>query len=122
LDDDAFLSTLQPKLLGQVELTRAALQHLSGGGSITLTSGVIPTGLPGSAGGALVNAGLNAFVRTAADEMPRAIRLNAVSPGWISESLQAAGMDPRSRTPAPKVANAYAALVDGRQRGQIVTP
>ena len=33
-------------------------------------------------GGALVNAGLEVFVRTAAGELPRGLRLNIVSPGW----------------------------------------
>jgi hypothetical protein len=40
----------------------------------------LPGRNPGSAGGALVNAGLEAFVRTAAGELPCGLRLNIVSP------------------------------------------
>jgi NAD(P)-dependent dehydrogenase (short-subunit alcohol dehydrogenase family) len=57
LADEGFLPSLGAKLLGQVELVRTAAAHLRDGGSITLTSGIIPEATPGSAGGALVNAG-----------------------------------------------------------------
>jgi NAD(P)-dependent dehydrogenase (short-subunit alcohol dehydrogenase family) len=87
LKDPAFMSSMQSKLFGQVELVRQAIEHLRDGGSITLTSGRLPEATPGSAGGALVNAGLEAFVRAAAVDTPREIRLNAVSPGWVRETL-----------------------------------
>jgi NAD(P)-dependent dehydrogenase (short-subunit alcohol dehydrogenase family) len=82
LTDDGFRSSLNAKLFGQVEVARRAVLALSDGGSITLTSGQIPTATPGSAGGALVNAGLEAFVTAAAVELPRGLRLNATW-GWI---------------------------------------
>jgi NAD(P)-dependent dehydrogenase (short-subunit alcohol dehydrogenase family) len=121
LNDDQFVASLAPKLIGQVELTRASAQQVIDGGSIALTSGAIPVGLAHSAGGALVNTGLEAFVRSAAKDMPRAIRLNAVSPGWVRESLEAAGMDPRPGIPAHEVAAAYAALINGNHNGHIIT-
>jgi NAD(P)-dependent dehydrogenase (short-subunit alcohol dehydrogenase family) len=121
LNDDQFVASLAPKLIGQVELTWASAQQVIDGGSIALTSKAIPVGLAHSAGGALVNTGLEAFVRSAAKDMPRAIRLNAVSPGWVRESLEAAGMDPRPGIPAHEVAAAYAALINGNHNGHIIT-
>jgi NAD(P)-dependent dehydrogenase (short-subunit alcohol dehydrogenase family) len=120
--DERFVPSLHAKLLGQVTLVRMAIEHLRDGGSITLTSGRIPEATPGSAGGALVNAGLEAFVTAAAVEMPRAIRLNAVSPGWVRESLVKLGMDPSGGTPARDVARAFVEAVEGTAKGRIFAP
>ncbi len=122
LSDEGFVPNLQTKLLGQVECVRQGVEHLRDGGSITLTSGRIPEATSGSAGGALVNAGLEAFVRAAAVEMPRGLRLNAVSPGWVRESLQELGMDSSGGIPANDVALAYVAAVEGSMQGQVITP
>jgi NAD(P)-dependent dehydrogenase (short-subunit alcohol dehydrogenase family) len=120
LDDD-FLPGLRGKLLGQVELARTAIAHIRDGGSITLTSGKIPEATPGSAGGALVNAGIEAFVEAAAVELPRGLRLNAVSPGWVRESLVELGMDPSDGTPASEVASAYVEAIESEITGQVIS-
>ena len=92
------------------------------GGSVTVSSGAIPEGLDGAAGGALVNAGLEAFVHAVAAEMPRGIRVNAVSPGWVRETLEKLGMDGSDGTPAVDVARAYVDAVEGSGTGQAITP
>jgi NAD(P)-dependent dehydrogenase (short-subunit alcohol dehydrogenase family) len=116
--DEEFTAGLHGKLLGQVLLVRHALPHLTHGGSTTLATGTIPDGAPGSAFGALTNAGLAAFVRAAAPELPHGIRLNAVSPGWVRGTP---GVPPTA-TPAARVAEAYATTVEDPHRtGRIVT-
>jgi NAD(P)-dependent dehydrogenase (short-subunit alcohol dehydrogenase family) len=120
LDDEGFFPSLQGKLLGQVELARTAIRHLRDGGSITLTSGQIPEATPGSAGGALVNAGVEAFVQAAAVELSRGVRLNVVSPGWVRESLVELGMDGTGGTPASVVAAAYVKAVEGSMQGEVL--
>jgi NAD(P)-dependent dehydrogenase (short-subunit alcohol dehydrogenase family) len=122
LTDDDFVPTLNAKLFGQVEVARRAVRVLTEGGSITLTTGEIPAATPGSAGGALVNAGLEAFVTAAAVELPGGLRLNAVSPGWVSESLIALGMDPSDGTPVADVARVYLLAVEGDAQGQTLRP
>lgn len=117
--DEEFTAGLHGKLLGQVLLVRHALPHLASGGSVTLTTGAIPVGTPGSGFGALTNAGLDAFVAAAAVELPRGIRLNAVSPGWVRGTPGA----PATATPAEEVASAYVtAAEDPRLTGQTLTP
>jgi NAD(P)-dependent dehydrogenase (short-subunit alcohol dehydrogenase family) len=118
--DETFLHGLRGKLLGQVALLRLALPHLRDGGSVTLTAGTFDPPMEGAAFGALVNAGLEAFVRAAALELPRGLRVNAVSPGWVRETLAAMGRD--GGTPAADIAGAYVAAVEGSAQGQVIRP
>ncbi len=121
LTDADFELSVKSKLMGQVNVARLAADRVSDRGSITLTSGILaryPS--PGSAAVSMVNAGVEAFARAAALEMPRGIRLNAVSPGWVTETLQALHMDPSPGTPAAVVARAYVQLVEGGGTGQVV--
>ncbi|MCA1217292.1 short chain dehydrogenase [Streptomyces sp. 8L] len=120
--DDAFTLGLKGKLLGQVALLRRSVDHVRDGGSITLTSGIFQEPTPGSSFGALVNAGLEAFVRAAAIELPRGLRVNVVSPGWVTETLEKLGLDPRGGTPVGVVAHAYIKAVIGQMQGQTLTP
>lgn len=119
---DGFLDGIRGKLLGQVHLVRCAVERLNDGGSITLTSGTFPSYPPGSNLGALVNAGLDGFVTAAAGELTRGLRINAVSPGWIRETLVKLDVDPAIGTPAAVVARAYVEAVTGSAQGQVLRP
>lgn len=84
LSEEHWDKSIQGKLLGQVNLALKALPYIKDNGSITLISGVDAV----TAGGivaSVVNRGIEAFVSTSAKEMPRGIRINAVSPGLLSE-------------------------------------
>ena len=123
LHDDDFAFCLQNKLMGQVNLVREGLKRLRDGGVIVVTSGILsrsPT--PGSSAISLVNAGVEAFVRAAALEAPRGIRVNVVSPPWVSETLTKLGMDPKGGLPASLVAQAYVRAVDSAVTGQVIEP
>lgn len=120
--DAQFADSMASKLFGQVALVRRAVDHLRDQGSVTLTSGTFDEPIAGSAAGALVNAGLEGFVRAAALEMPRGLRLNVVSPGWVAESLAAADMDTAEGTAAADVARAYLESVEGTAQGRTLSP
>ncbi len=123
LTDDDFDYTLRNKLMGQVNLTRAALRSVRDGGSVTLTSGVLAAKpMPGSGAVSLVNAGLEGFGRAAALEAPRGIRVNVVSPGWVRETLEQLKMDPSWGLPARDIARAYVAAVTGSLKGETLDP
>lgn len=114
---------LHTKLMGDVSLARLATDHLRDGGSITVSTGGLATNpVRGSASIAMVNAALNAFVRAAALEMPRGLRINAVSPPWVKETLVKRGMDPTPGLAASDVAKAYVAAVEGPHQGKILDP
>lgn len=118
LADDDFDVSLSNKLMGQVNLVRRGLDAVADGGVFTLTSGVLAQEpIEGSAAISLVNAGLEGFVRAAALEMPRGIRINVVSPPWVDETLEAMGMDVPDSLPAATVAAAYRASLEGTQNG-----
>lgn len=120
--DDEFVAGIQGKLLGQVALARRAVHHLRDGGSITLTGGTFSAPLAGGSLGALVNSGLEGFVRNAASELPRRLRINLVSPGWIRETLESMGADGADGTPVAEVARAYVDAVEGTMWGRIIRP
>ncbi|HEY6051232.1 MAG TPA: short chain dehydrogenase, partial [Thermoanaerobaculia bacterium] len=58
--------------------------------------------------------------RAAALEMPRGVRINAVSPPWVAETLSAMGRDPASGLPAERLARVYAGCVEGKGTGEVV--
>ncbi|UFS71214.1 short chain dehydrogenase [Geomonas sp. RF6] len=121
LSDEDFQLGLTNKLMGQVNLVRLGLGNVREGGSFTLTSGVLSQRpMPGSASISMVNAGIEAFVRAAALEMPRKLRINAVSPPWVKETLEALGMDSSLGMPAERVALAYRASLEGQMSGKVI--
>lgn len=106
--------------MGQVNLVRFGVDALADRGSFTLTSGFLSRfPMPGSAAISLVNAGLEGFVRAAALDLPRGLRINAVAPGWVYETLVAMKRDPGTGAPAARVAQAYVKSVEGDMTGQV---
>lgn len=113
---------LNDKLLGQVQLVLIALDFLNDAGSITLTSGILSHDpIPGGASASAVNGAIDSFVKAAAIELPRGIRINGVSPTVLEESLPVYGPFFRgfAAVPAHRVALAYSKSVEGAQTGQI---
>ncbi len=123
LKDADFQLGLSNKLMGQVNLVRIGRQYIHDNGSFTLTSGVLSREpMKGSASISMVNAGLEGFARAAALELPRGIRINVVSPPWVTETLIARKMDPSIGLPAATVAQAYLAGIEGTATGQTIDP
>jgi len=92
LRDADYHTGLSNKLMGQVNLVRIGRQYISDGGSFTLTSGVLSQEpMQGSTSISMVNAGVEGFVRAAALELPRGIRVNAVSPPRIGNRTDVGG-------------------------------
>jgi NAD(P)-dependent dehydrogenase (short-subunit alcohol dehydrogenase family) len=121
LSDDDFQLGLCGKLMGQVNLVRVGANYIKDNGSFTLTSGILSQQpMPGSASISMVNAGIEGFVRAAALELQRGVRINAVSPPWGKETLEAMGMDSSNGMPAERVAKAYRASVEGTRSGNVI--
>jgi NAD(P)-dependent dehydrogenase (short-subunit alcohol dehydrogenase family) len=110
------------KLLGQIELVHQGIEHLADGGSFTLVSGVLAYEpiVTGAVAGA-VNGAVDAFVRSAAIELPRGQRINAVSATVFEEAWDAYGEYFPGQKPVAvaEAGRAYLRSVRGRQTGQI---
>jgi len=114
-----FLFGMNSKFLGQVNLVRHGLAGIAEGGSFTLTSGVLAKEpMPGGTAISPVNAAVEAFALSAAKELPRGVRVNVVSPPWVSETLEAMGQDGAGGLPASTVARAYVEAVEGTRNGE----
>jgi len=121
LTDADYEFGFRSKLMGQVSVARFALERLRDGGSITVSTGILAMHpMVGSASISMVNAGLEGFVRAAALEMPRGLRINAISPPWIKETMVMYGMDPTPGLAAADAAKAYVAAVEGTYQGKII--
>lgn len=123
LSEEDFRFSLLHKLLGQINLVRLGRRFVADRGSFTLTSGTLARRpLAGGAAVSVANAGVEAFVASAALELPRGIRVNAVSPGWVSETLKKMGHRPEGGTPAAAVARAYVEAIEGSANAMVIEP
>ena len=122
IEQSAYGLGLANKLMGQVNLTLAARDLLRDGGSITLITGVLADQpIVAGSSASMVNGALESFVRAAAVELPRGLRINAVSPTVFEESMDGyapffRGFDP---VPVARAARAFSRSVEGRQSGQV---
>lgn len=112
---------IESKLKGQINLVLLGLNHVNDHGSFTLTTGIMMDDpIRKGASAAMANGGVKAFIKSAAIEMPRGIRINSVSPNAVQESWERLeplfqGFDP---VPAKRVALAFKKSVLGAQTGQ----
>jgi NAD(P)-dependent dehydrogenase (short-subunit alcohol dehydrogenase family) len=120
--DEQWALSVGSKGMGQIDLVRSALPFIADGGSFTLVSGV----LGDEAGaamtlGATVNGMVEGFVRAAATELPRGLRINCVSPTVLAESRAFhpyfPGFEP---VPARDVARAYLRAISNPYNGRIL--
>ncbi|RFP26010.1 short chain dehydrogenase [Duganella sp. BJB488] len=122
LTPEHFHVGLRGKLMGQVNVALVAREFLNDGGSITLTSGVdTEQPIRGAVAASTANAAVQGFVRAAAIELPRGLRINAVSPTVLKESVHLfgelfTGFEPIA---ASRAALSYARSVDGAETGRV---
>ncbi|MCT8347090.1 short chain dehydrogenase [Photorhabdus temperata] len=112
---------IRSKLKGQINLVLLGINYINDGGSFTLTTGIMMDDpILQGASAAMANGGVKAFVKSAAIEMPRGIRINSVSPNVLQESLDKYGefFPGFNAVPASRVALAFRKSVDGAQTGQ----
>lgn len=123
MSSDQFMKGITHKVLPQVNLVLVGIDHMNDGGSFTLTSGVLNRDpIRGGASAAAANGALDGFVLGAAIDMPRGIRINAVSPGLLQVSVDRydgffPGHEPVS---SERVGLAYCKSVEGAITGQVI--
>jgi len=122
MTSDDYEVGLRDKLMGQVNLVLLGREQVADGGSFTLTGGVLDHDpIVEGTSASMVNGALNAFALAASIELDRGLRVNVVSPGVITEALEAyapyfRGFEP---VPAARAALAYAKSVEGKRTGHV---
>ncbi len=114
---------LNGKLMGQINATRAAIDYLTPNGSITLTTGILSDeSIAWGTSASTFNGAIEHFVQAVSTELPNGIRINAVSPSLLEESLDVYGDFFPGFIPVPgkRVAQAYIKSVLGVSSGQIL--
>jgi NAD(P)-dependent dehydrogenase (short-subunit alcohol dehydrogenase family) len=117
-----FAVGLRDKLMGQVNLVLIGREFVADDGSFTLTSGILAEHpIREGTSASMVNGALQAFVRAAAIELPRGLRINAVSPNVVQESMPAYAPYFRGfeAIPAARAALGYSRSVEGADTGQV---
>jgi len=121
LGRDAHESAFRGKVLSQLDVVRIGTPFVRDGGSITLTSGILAREpIATGAAASMANGAVESFVVAAAAELPRGIRINAVSPSVLEDApayhSSFPGFVPVS---SYRVGQAFAKSVLGVQTGQV---
>jgi NAD(P)-dependent dehydrogenase (short-subunit alcohol dehydrogenase family) len=122
--EDDFLRGLKNKLMGQVNVVLKGLAYINDGGSFTLTSGSLDRyPVRRGSNAATINAALGGFVRAAALDLDRGIRINLVSPTLLEESKEKfANLLPgHEAVSSARAGLAYVRSVEGAQTGEVFT-
>jgi NAD(P)-dependent dehydrogenase (short-subunit alcohol dehydrogenase family) len=123
LTDAEMLENMQGKFFGQVNVVLIGKQYLADGGSFTLTSGIFADeAWKGVTTGGVISGALHSFVLSAAIELRRGLRINAVSPGMVEDSASAYGhlFPGMNAVPMDTLVAAYSRCVEGSGTGEIV--
>ena len=118
-----FTDSISGKALPQVNLVLEGFDYVNDGGSFTLTSGVTNRDpIRGGAAAGAANGALDGFVVAAAVDMPRGIRINAVSPEVLESCREAYdGFFPgHNHVSDDAVGLAFSKAVEGCLSGQIL--
>ena len=107
--------------MGQVNLVRVGQDYITENGSFTITSGLLGREpWPGTVPTAMVNAALEGFVRAAALDISKGIRINVVSPIFVTKTAEKMGMDTAGTLSAAQTALSYKSSVEGDMNGQVL--
>ena len=121
--EQQFMLGLKDKVMGQINLVIEGLDFINDSGSFTLTTGVLNRDpILMGAGAAAANGAIDGFVVGAAVEMPRGVRINAVSPGLLDVSEERYGefFPGHERVASERVGLAYTKSIEGVSSGRIL--
>lgn len=87
LTRDDYRAAFLGKVLSQLDVVRIGTPFVRDGGSFTLTTGILAREpIATGAAASMANGAVESFVIGAAPELPRGIRINAVSPTVLAEA------------------------------------
>lgn len=121
LTREDYVAGFAGKVLSQLDVVRTGMRHLRDGGSITLTTGILAREpIATGAAAAMANGAIESYVMAAAAELPRGIRINAVSPSVLEEAEDYHDTFPGFvPVAADLVGQAFRKSVEGVQTGRV---
>ena len=122
MSDEQWQTTIQSKLMGQINLVNIGLNYINQGGSFTLISGILNIKpIPLAIADATTSGAIDTFVQCVAHELPRGIRINVVNPTVLEEAWDVYGemMPGFQPVPGALVGKAFERSVDGFISGQV---
>ena len=121
LTDDQFSLGWNNKLMGQINILRIGQSFVREGGVMLLTSGMLANEpMPGSASTSAANGALNSFVKAASLELGNKLRINAISPVFVKETMEMMGMDSSDGMSAADTSKTYLAALEGSMSGEVI--
>jgi NAD(P)-dependent dehydrogenase (short-subunit alcohol dehydrogenase family) len=122
MTSEQFMKGINHKVLPQINLVLEGFDYVNDNGSFTLTSGVLNRDpIRGGSCAAAANGAIDGFIVGAAVDMPRGIRINAVSPEVLEVSREKYDGFFRGHVhvSSEAVGLAYSKSVEGCLNGQI---
>ncbi|WP_068978732.1 short chain dehydrogenase [Aeromonas sp. EERV15] len=123
MSEEQWQTTIQSKLMGQINLVNVGLNYINQGGSFTLISGILNIKpIPLAIADATTSGAIDTFVQCVAHELPRGIRINVVNPTVLEEAWDVYGemMPGFQPVPGALVGKAFERSVDGFISGQVL--
>ncbi|MFL9594757.1 short chain dehydrogenase [Aeromonas veronii] len=123
MSDEQWQTTIQSKLMGQINLVNIGLNYINQGGSFTLISGILNIKpIPLAIADATTSGAIDTFVQCVAHELPRGICINVVNPTVLEEAWDVYGemMPGFQPVPGALVGKAFERSVDGFISGQVL--
>jgi NAD(P)-dependent dehydrogenase (short-subunit alcohol dehydrogenase family) len=123
MSDEQWQTTIQSKLMGQINLVNVGLNYINQGGSFTLISGILNIKpIPLAIADATTSGAIDTFVQCVAHELPRGIRINVLNPTVLEEAWDVYGemMPGFQPVPGALVGKAFERSVDGFITGQVL--
>lgn len=123
MTDEQWGTTIDSKMMGQINLVRIGCSYVKDGGSFTLISGILNVKpIPMAIADATTSGAIDTFVKCVAHELPRGIRINVVNPTVLEEAWDVYGemMPGFQPVPGALVGKAFERSVDGFISGQVL--
>lgn len=123
MTEEQWETTVQSKMMGQINLVKTGLDYISDKGSFTLISGILNVKpIPMAIADATTSGAIDTFVKCVAHELPRGVRINVVNPTVLEEAWNVYGemMPGFQPVPGALVGKAFERSVDGFITGQVL--
>jgi NAD(P)-dependent dehydrogenase (short-subunit alcohol dehydrogenase family) len=123
MTEDQWRTTVDSKMMGQINLVRIGAPFVRDAGSFTLISGILNVKpIPLAIADAVTSGAIDTFVRCVAHELPRGLRINVVNPTVLEEAWEVYGemMPGFQPVPGTLVGKAFERAVDGFISGQVL--